>query len=133
LELVIKQGIQVNVDNEHEMELVDDLLKTTCQGSGSTFGLRLNPAVGGGLLAITSTATRASKFGLPITPETRNKVMELYVKYKWLSAVHIHVGSQGIPLQTFADGIRVSVAISCSFTLSLVSSVCRFVWILSLI
>jgi diaminopimelate decarboxylase len=108
LELVIKQGVQVNLDNEHEIKLVDELLKTTCPWSGSSFGVRLNPVVGGGLLGMTSTATRASKFGLPITPETRNKVMDLYVKYEWLSAVHIHVGSQGIPLQKFVDGARVS-------------------------
>jgi len=32
LEQVIKQGLQINLDNEHEVQIVDQLLKTSCRG-----------------------------------------------------------------------------------------------------
>ena len=37
LEQVIKQGLQINLDNEHEAQIVDHLLKTTCRGKYFTF------------------------------------------------------------------------------------------------
>ena len=48
LEQVLKLGIQVNLDNDHEMELVDELLKNSCQGTTAKVGLRINPVVGAG-------------------------------------------------------------------------------------
>ena len=71
LEQAMKQGVQINLDNEYEIEMVEELLKTTCKDTQSSFGLRINPVVGQGAMAFTSTATKASKFGLPILPETK--------------------------------------------------------------
>ena len=105
----MKHGVQINLDNEHELAMVHNLLETECKGSKSTFGLRLNPSVGGGRLAFTSTATKASKFGLPITKETRSIVKSLYLKYTFLTSVHFHVGSQGVPLELFIKGAKVSL------------------------
>lgn len=33
--------------------------------------------------------------------------MDYFTKYKWLSGVHFHVGSQGIPLDLFVKGAKV--------------------------
>ena len=71
LEQALHLGVGINLDNEHELSLVDDLLKNTCKDSKSLIGLRINPVVGGGTFAFTSTATKASKFGLPILPKTK--------------------------------------------------------------
>jgi diaminopimelate decarboxylase len=95
LERAIKAGVVINLDNEHEMDLIDQLLKTTCAGySPPSVGLRINPVVGSGSIDIMSTATKASKFGLPVTESTRSGIIELYRKYDWLNGIHFHVGSQ---------------------------------------
>ena len=98
----------MNLDNEHEMELVDELLSTTCKGYNTPpIGLRINPVVGAGSIAIMSTATEKSKFGLPVTPETTSKIIDLYKKYSWLTGVHFHVGSQGVPMEMFIAAAKV--------------------------
>ena len=99
-------GVQINLDNEHELEMVSQLLASS--DSKSTFGLRLNPVVGAGALAFTSTATRESKFGLPITTkEAKEAIIGFFQKYPWLTGIHFHIGSQGIPLSLFGQGAKV--------------------------
>lgn len=39
--------------------------------------------------------------------ETRERIIQLFVDNPWLSGVHIHVGSQGVPLGKFVSGSRV--------------------------
>lgn len=90
------------------METVDELLKGPCKGSKAQIGLRINPVVGGGAIAIISTATKLSKFGIPVTPETKDKVIGLYKKYGWLTGIHVHVGSQGVPMDLFVKGVKVT-------------------------
>ena len=112
LERAIRSGVVINLDNEHEMEMVDDLLKTTCAGfCPPSIGLRINPVVGAGSIAIMSTATKASKFGLPVTVETRSTILGLYSKYNWLNGIHFHVGSQGVDLELFVAAARFCVNI----------------------
>ena len=55
-----------------------------------------------------STAPKLSKFGVPLTEETKDRVLDLYKTYSWLNGIHFHVGSQGVPIQLFVDGARVS-------------------------
>ena len=74
----------------------------------SQIGLRINPVVGGGAIAIISTATKQSKFGLPVdTDDNRARIADLYARYDWLRGVHVHVGSQGTPVDLFVKGARV--------------------------
>ncbi len=84
-------GIRINADNPAELERIDKLL---AQGpSDSVIGLRLNPALGAGSIATTSVADRRSRFG--VTLDDPEEVQALYARYPWLTAVHLHVGSQG--------------------------------------
>ena len=106
LKRALDAGVYINLDNEREMARVDALLKAECKGSKSKLGLRINPVVGGGTIDIVSTATKLSKFGIPVTDDTRDKVIALYKEYPWLTGVHIHVGSQGVPLELFVKGAR---------------------------
>ena len=77
LEQAMKQGVHINLDNEHEMEMIEELLKkNSCLDSKSNIGLRINPVVGKDKMVseaakLAFTASKASKFGLPILPETR--------------------------------------------------------------
>ena len=52
-----------------------------------------------------STATKLSKFGLPLMDETRERLIQIYVDNPWLTGIHIHVGSQGVPLERFVSGM----------------------------
>ena len=99
----------MNLDNEQEAEMVDNLLKNECANfKPYIIGMRINPVVGGGAIAMMSTATKLSKFGLPLTEETKDRILELYQKYKWMNGIHFHVGSQGIPIELFVNGAKVS-------------------------
>ena len=77
LEQAMKQGVHINLDNEHEMEIIEELLKKSfCLDSKSNIGLRINPVVGKDKMVseaakLAFTASKASKFGLPILPETK--------------------------------------------------------------
>ena len=83
--------------------IVDEYLKNYT-GPVPVIGLRINPVVGAGTIAMISTATPQSKFGLPLTKDTWDRILDLFKNNPWLNGVHIHVGSQGVPLDKFVDG-----------------------------
>lgn len=57
-----------------------------------------------------STATKLSKFGLPLMKETRDRLIKIYKDNPWLTSIHIHIGSQGVPLERFVSGSKVLVS-----------------------
>ena len=73
------------------------------------FILRVNPVVGEGKIGMMSTASKLSKFGVPLTQETKDRVLELYKTYPWLNGIHFHVGSQGVPIELFVNGAKVNL------------------------
>ncbi|MDI3282188.1 diaminopimelate decarboxylase [Polyangium sp. 15x6] len=93
-------GVHLNVDNFDELDRVALALGTT---RPPPIGLRVNPQVGGGSIALTSVATRSSKFGVPI--ERRDEILAAFETHPFLSALHVHVGSQGMPLETLVEGV----------------------------
>jgi len=52
-----------------------------------------------------STAGKYSKFGTSLE-DYYDQLIDAYLKYPWLTQVHVHVGSQGCPLSLVANGIR---------------------------
>ncbi len=100
----LKQGVHINADSLEELDLIDRLLMGA--ESKSTAGLRINPQVGTGKIAITSVAGEYSKFGVPVK-EFRLEIIEAYKKYEWLTGIHLHVGSQGCPLELLLKGVGV--------------------------
>jgi len=102
----IDLGFHMNLDNEREIGQVRDYLALT-NISTASIGLRINPVVGGGSISAMSTATKLSKFGLPLMEGTRERLMQVYVDNPWLNAIHIHVGSQGVPLDKFVSANKV--------------------------
>ena len=80
----MKQGVHINLDNEREMEMVEELIKTrSCLDSKSKIGLRINPVVGKDSMVseaakLAFTASKASKFGLPIIPETKVYYLQFF-------------------------------------------------------
>lgn len=98
-------GIAVNADNPQELARIDALVASV--PSASPLGLRVNPQVGGGSIGALSTATPTSKFGIALLDEgARAWVVRACLDRPWLTRLHTHSGSQGMPLTLMARGIE---------------------------
>ncbi|MET9495078.1 diaminopimelate decarboxylase [Streptomyces sp. NPDC006552] len=98
-------GIAVNADNPQELARLDALVASapTC----SPLGVRVNPQLGAGSIGALSTATATSKFGVALRDEgARAWVVRAYLDRPWLTRLHTHSGSQGVPLELMAQGVR---------------------------
>ncbi|MGW0185856.1 diaminopimelate decarboxylase [Streptomyces sp. NPDC003362] len=104
-------GIAVNADNPQELARIDALMASA--PSRSPLGLRVNPQVGGGSIEALSTATATSKFGVALRDEgARDWVVQAYADRPWLTRLHAHTGSQGIPLSLMARGVAETHALA---------------------
>ncbi|MFJ9410682.1 diaminopimelate decarboxylase [Streptomyces sp. NPDC101393] len=98
-------GIAVNADNPEELARIDGLIASA--PTTAPIGLRVNPQIGGGTIGAMSTATDTSKFGVALRDEgAREWVVQSYLARPWLTRLHAHVGSQGMPLELMAEGVR---------------------------
>ncbi|MFG2882499.1 diaminopimelate decarboxylase [Streptomyces sp. NPDC048297] len=97
-------GVAVNADNPQELARIDALVHAS--PTRSPLGLRVNPQIGGGTIGATSTATATSKFGVALRDEGAMEwVVEAFTARPWLTRLHAHTGSQGIPLPLLARGV----------------------------
>ncbi|WP_432096755.1 diaminopimelate decarboxylase [Streptomyces sp. bgisy100] len=101
----LELGIALNADNPQELARIDAAVASA--PSRSPLGLRVNPQVGGGSIGALSTATATSKFGVALRDEgARDWVLRAYAERPWLTRLHAHTGSQGVPLELMAEGVR---------------------------
>ncbi|MEV5806369.1 diaminopimelate decarboxylase [Streptomyces parvulus] len=108
----LELGIAVNADNPQELERLDALVKAL-PDTASPLGIRVNPQVGGGSIEALSTATATSKFGVALRDEgAREWVVRAYLDRPWLTRLHTHTGSQGIPLTLMAEGVAEAYALA---------------------
>ncbi|MFF3340467.1 type III PLP-dependent enzyme domain-containing protein [Streptomyces flavidovirens] len=97
-------GIAVNADNPQELARIDALVEAG--PSTSPIGLRVNPQIGGGSIGALSTATATSKFGVALRdPGARAWVVRAYLDRPWMTRLHTHSGSQGLPLELMTRGV----------------------------
>lgn len=101
LRFAVEQGIRINADNLEELARLDALAAAT--GLSPRVGLRVNPQVGLGRIKATSVAGRYSKFGVPLAD--RRDIKAAFAAYPWLTGLHVHVGSQGCPLELLVAGV----------------------------
>lgn len=102
-------GIAVNADSRQELERLDALVGAAPAGSPprSPIGVRINPQTGAGTIDALSTATATSKFGVALRdPGAREWLVRAYLDRPWLTRLHTHSGSQGVPLPLIAEGVR---------------------------
>ncbi|OQR80626.1 diaminopimelate decarboxylase [Thraustotheca clavata] len=112
LKTLMLLGCYVNLDNLTEIHKVQTLYDHNDNENTpflSKIGLRINPVVGGGTIAASSTATATSKFGLIWTPETEDELVNLFATHSWLQGIHVHVGSQGCALDLLVAGAKRAV------------------------
>ncbi|WP_369247093.1 diaminopimelate decarboxylase [Streptomyces sp. R41] len=104
-------GIAVNADNPQELDRIDGLVRSA--STRSPLGIRVNPQVGGGSIEALSTATATSKFGVALRDEgAREWIVGAYADRPWLTRLHAHAGSQGIPLSLMAQGVAETYALA---------------------
>ncbi|GAA3394902.1 diaminopimelate decarboxylase [Streptomyces roseoviridis] len=104
-------GIAVNADNFQELARLDALVASA--PTASPLGLRVNPQIGAGSIGALSTATATSKFGVALRDEgAREAVVQAYLARPWLTRLHTHTGSQGIPLALMAEGVGAAYALA---------------------
>ena len=102
---VLDTGVALNIDNFQEFERVKHIVRE--KPAQSRIGFRINPQVGAGTIGAMSTATLSSKFGVPLEDEgNRERLLSLYGSHCWLTSLHSHVGSQGVPLEKMVAGVR---------------------------
>lgn len=101
LRFALSLGVYVNADNLDELTRLAAL--GAVLGREPSAGLRVNPQVGLGRIKATSVAGRYSKFGVPL--EKRREIMAAFARYPWLRGLHVHVGSQGCPLDLLVAGV----------------------------
>lgn len=104
-------GIAVNADNLQELARIDALVAAA--PTASPVGIRVNPQVGGGSIGALSTATATSKFGVALRDEgAREAVVRAFLDRPWLSRLHTHSGSQGVPPALMAEGVGIVHALA---------------------
>ena len=108
LEFALKTGIHINADNLSELGRIAQLHTALASPSDFTgsVGIRINPQVGVGTILESSVAGEYSKFGIPIRYR-HAELEQAFLTYPWLTGVHLHVGSQGCPMELLLDGIGV--------------------------
>lgn len=100
-------GLRLNADNFAELDRIHRL----GPGNSRHLGLRVNPEVGEGSIALTSVSQKGSKFGTPLSAVSA----ELFERYPWLNGLHLHVGSQGCPVSMLADGVAAVWKVALGF------------------
>ncbi|MET9962599.1 diaminopimelate decarboxylase [Streptomyces sp. NPDC006326] len=97
-------GVAVNADSRQELERLDTLVGPHPVGP---VGVRVNPQTGAGTIDALSTATATSKFGIALRdPGARAWLVRAFADRPWLTRLHTHSGSQGVPLPLIAQGVR---------------------------
>jgi diaminopimelate decarboxylase len=109
LRKALELGVLINADNLDELARIAELLNGAMPAS--PVGLRMNPAVGLGTIAMTSVATLDSKFGVLLEGHEQ-AVLDAFQRYPWLTGLHVHSGSQGMGLGQLVEGVARVVALA---------------------
>uniref|UniRef100_H3GCM1 Orn/DAP/Arg decarboxylase 2 N-terminal domain-containing protein n=1 Tax=Phytophthora ramorum TaxID=164328 RepID=H3GCM1_PHYRM len=115
LQFAINAGVEVNADNFDELDIIREHAEAIFQssfpectprfaGNLPRIGLRINPLLGAGTNACLSVSTVQSKFGVPLTPENRARIIAFFCANPWMTGLHAHVGSQGCSLEMLSQG-----------------------------
>jgi diaminopimelate decarboxylase len=100
----LELGLRINLDNFDELRRCAAILAAQPHlRPAHGVGLRVNPEVGQGRIALTSVAARGSKFGVGLSAH-RQAILDAFAEHPWLTGLHVHIGSQGCELAMLAEG-----------------------------
>lgn len=107
----LSSGIAFSLDNEEEFRRVRRLVAD--RDGLPSIGFRVNTQVGAGGIAATGTAAATSKFGYALTdPGSRDRLVAWYLNTPWLDMLHVHTGSQGVPISTMVESVALVVELA---------------------
>ncbi|MFK7929511.1 MAG: diaminopimelate decarboxylase [Myxococcota bacterium] len=99
LAAALELGGVINVDHGGELER----LKAMGAPKNARIGLRVNPQIGAGSIGFTSTVSRKSKFGVPLS-----EAAKWVQAYPFITGLHVHTGSQGCGLDLLCAAAEVT-------------------------
>jgi len=107
LRFLLEHGVNFNIDNFQELDVLVALLadSSNLEKTRGDIGLRVNPGTIAGEINLTATGTNSSKFGILLSEPNRRQIMKLFQKHKFLSGVHVHVGSQGLRIEDLVQAV----------------------------
>lgn len=103
LRRALELGVWLNADHDEELAR----LAALGAPGRARVGLRVNPQVGDGAIAFTSTVGRTSKFGVPL-----ERAEELVSRFPFVSGLHVHTGSQGCGLDLLAAAAHATAGVA---------------------
>ena len=92
----LRTGVRINADHGAELLRLEQLGATR----DDRIGLRVNPMVGVGSIAATSTVGRSSKFGVSL-----DEAAALVGRFPFVTGLHVHTGSQGVGLALIQQAV----------------------------
>lgn len=104
IEDALKAGVWLNADNFMELEVINEVLATLPPSANRTIGIRVNVQTSK-ITGASITSTPTSKFGVGMMDD-RQGVIDQYLKYPWLNAIHVHCGSQGVDVDFLVSGAK---------------------------
>jgi diaminopimelate decarboxylase len=109
----LRLGHRLNVDNWQELERVAQWMESGAfsRSASTSIGLRVNPEVYGAQIEATFTGGPGSKFGVSLESD-RGAILAAFAEYPWLDGLHVHTGSQGVPLSVLVEGVRRAFALA---------------------
>jgi len=103
LRQALQLGCWLNTDHPRELER----LQALGAPAGARIGIRVNPEIGAGSIGFTSTVSRGSKFGVPLS-----QAPELVRRFPFVSGLHVHTGSQGCGLELLSAAAHATAAVA---------------------
>ena len=114
--------------NDQSFLLVADYLKEY-KGELPVIGLRINPVVGAGDIAMMSTAAKQSKFGLPLLEDTQDRIVQIFkVIHFRLVVFAIRVGPDTYLSGYWITGFFYILILLQFFIIIQLGPVLRYVW-----
>lgn len=96
LAFALKKRIHINADSLQELKRIEEMI--AAGSDHGRIGLRVNPLVGAGSIAMTSVAGKSSHFGVALDDKHQDDIIRAFASCPWLCGLHSHVGSQGCEL-----------------------------------
>ncbi|MCA9702101.1 MAG: alanine racemase, partial [Myxococcales bacterium] len=98
-------GLWLNADSEDELRRLESL--GARREGPARIGLRVNPQLREGTIAMTATAGRGSKFGVPLADAPA-----LLRRHGFVTGLHVHAGSQGCDLALLQEAAAAAAAVA---------------------